>query len=593
MAEATAMGYKDFGGLPIGSPIKSPYIAGKHLESRSFDQIVGKQHTWLGILNLLNNFEKMHTPLLSMTEVEKNVIYVDGQNASFIYGIPYKLGCPYLVEVLCEGSKIGIGQQLFHIVLSENIYTYGDIITAHRRHGKQLLIVSQRDSGMAEAEITPYGNGFRYLVRLASGDLDDYIDEGLLQPQQEYEKIDQINGGEFSDDATGYTGMLGAGSNSRTGLQLHNYTVGTSDLALRYWVTADASLRKVNVSNINIPQLQFLGNNSSAMADVLNFYTKDQVKGYKDGKPVLSDVTMWLPSFILELGKELAALKEKKLLWSTGYYKVSNGREVVTGGLGYYQQIKQKGNHFYYSDFRQAWNIIMNFSSILYSAKYNVKPQDRRLKMKLGRGIYEKLQPYLKQYFEQDNKFTISGDHEALKGMLRQDKNGDLIYEPKMFKSVFYPNFGWIEFEVDDSLTMIDGDQKYQKYYEKYPESAFMIFIEDITSGLYTNAIPDNVKIDGGKMKQDLGNVVMIKRDGVPDSMEHKKGSGYISPALLSAVGASEREGVASDEKGLGITMRTHGEVWVQDPSRVLMIEFDPYGEKEHRDRFKPKLSVF
>ena len=74
--------------------------------------------------------------------------------------------------------------------------------------------------------------------------------------------------------------------------------------------------------------------------------------------------------------------------------------------------------------------------------------------------------------------------------------------------------------------------------------------------------------------------------------MEHRKGSGYIAPALLSAVGARESDGVAHSEKGLGITMRTHGELWVQDPSRVLMIEFDPYGVKEHRDRFKPKVGI-
>ena len=102
MAVAPGMQYKDFGGLPIGQPLKSPYVSGKHLESKTFDQIVGRQHTWMGILNLLNNFDKMHTPLLSMTELEKNVIYVDGQNASFVYGIPYKLGCPFLKEVLCE-----------------------------------------------------------------------------------------------------------------------------------------------------------------------------------------------------------------------------------------------------------------------------------------------------------------------------------------------------------------------------------------------------------------------------------------------------------------------------------------------------------
>lgn len=588
MAVAPAMQYKDFGGQQIGPPVKSPYVSGKHLESKTFDQIIGRQHTWMGILNLLNNFDKMHTPLLSMTELEKNVNYVDGQNASFIYGVPYKLGCPFLKEVLCEGSRIGIGQQAFHIVLSENIYTYRDIITAHKRNGKELVILSQRDSGREDAEIIPWGDGFRYLVRLASGDMDDYIDEGLLQPQQEYEKVGQINGGEFEDEKTGYTGILGAGSNSRTGIQMHQYIVGTSDLALEYWITADASLRNVQLNKINIPQLQFLGNN--AMADVLNFYTQDQVKGYKDGKPVLSDVTAWIPNFIVELGKELAGLKERKLLWSQGYYWRSNGREVITGGLGYYQQIKQKGNHFYYSDFRQAWNIIMNFGSILYQAKYNVRPEDRRLKMKMGRGVWEKLQPYLDQYFKTDNRYILTLDHPALKDVLKQDKDGDLIYKPARFKSVFYPNFGWIEFEVDDSLTWMDGDQKYQTYYEKYPESAYMIFIEDITDGMYTNAIPSGIKSE--KIKQDLGNVVMIKKQGVPDSMEHRKGSGYIAPNVLRAVGATESEGVSSYEKGLGITMRTHGEVWVQDPSRVLMIEFDPYGVKEHRDRFRAKAPL-
>lgn len=555
-------GYVNIGGVPLGEPISSPFDPKKHLEANSYNRIFGKDNTWLGILNLLDKYNKIKMPFISMTELSNNVLETDGPGSAFTFGIPFMKGCPFLLENLCaDNPKPGYGNQPFFIVLSENVYTYGDVITTDYRNGKQLRIQRIKDKG-PEAEIVPHLNGWRYMVALDGFDEEDYYPQEFLEEGTAYYKLFSLDGAEFDHTMSGYSGM---DEDSKTALQLYQYTVGTSDQAIHTWVTADATYKNYRLENKIHPAVAHL---QGASTDVLTYWT-----GAADGTG--AKAVFWIPQFIQKLGMELAKMKENFLLWNQGKSLITNGREKIVTGLGWYQQIKQRGNYDTYSDFRQLLNMVLNFSEKLFTVHNQVAPIDRVVRLKAGKLAYQELRKQFSQYFKTDNPFQVFADHPALikAGLLTNDNKGGLIYKPVQFNGIFFPEQGTLLVEHDPTLDRLDD------YLEHPAQSSYMsttsgtIFIEDITDGNFTNAIPTELK---GGMKHK--NTVMIKKRGYKDKLEFKVNSDC-SEELLSILGVpGQGKAVTSWNKGLEIRLSTHGELWVQDPSRVWLIEYDPYG---------------
>ena len=586
MAIGNAPQYRDFGGEQLGITLTNLFNPNKHLEANSFSSIAKPEGVWLGIMNYLEMYEDNYQPLISMAELTKNTIEIDGNQQSFLYGVPYKLGCPFIMDVLCENSKLGYGGSTFHVIISENLYTYGDLLMTHKRHGKGFIVVGSKEAG-DDAKIIPTNGGFRYLLKMASGNDIDYADHSEFKVGLEIERVDFVGGDEFTTESTSYTGNLLSNGSNRYGMHMHQFNVGVSDLSLSYLITADASLKNLEIKS-TLPQL--VGMPQEASTEIINFFSKEDfdAKGTK-----LNTVSAWIPKFMVKLAKELKDLQETKLMYSPGAI-FSNGREIRNRGMGLYPQIKAKGNHFYYNSPAQAFDLIKQMLSALYSDRHHIAIEDRYIDIELGEAIFERVQPMFKSYYESDNKIIFTGEHDALKGVLKQDPNNaqGLMYNPKYFTSVFYPNFGHIKIKKNMRLSLLDNNRKDTNYVNEYPESAWMILIKDVTDNSFTGA---NFKASGIKVPNGAGNMLYIKKKGVPDSMEYTIGSGYISPALLAAVGANGSNPGTRDTSfnGLKVTFRTHGEVFLQDASRMVIAEYDPDGEKENKERFTSKVSLF
>jgi hypothetical protein len=587
MSITSAPIYKDFGGQKLGITLSSFYNPQKHLESNSFASIAGPQQTWLGIMNYLEMYEQAYNPLVSMQELTKNTVFIDSNQHSFYYGQPYKLGCPFIMEVLCENNRLGYGGTSFHVVLSENLYTYNDILLTDRRNGKGLRVVPPNEAG-EDAKIIPYKGGFRYLLVMSSGDEKDYIDLSEIIPGwTEIERVDFSGGDEFVTESTNYTGNLLSSGSNRYGMDLYQFNVGLHDMSLSYLMTADATMRDIKQNPI-LPQL--VGLPAEASSQIINFFQKSDFAGKQGAMDKLKSTTMWLPKFLVALGKELKDLEEMKLMYSPGWTR-SNGREIIHGGLGLYPQIKAKGNRFFYSTPMQAYDLIKNMLVSLYSGKYNVPMNERRIKIELGDAIFEHIQPMFAQYFKSDNNYLLTLEHAAMKNVLTLDKNGEAVYKPLTFGSVFYPNFGWIEIVRNPYMSRLDSHKKNQEYIGRHTASSWMIFIKDITDSNFTKA-----DIKGSPVPANSGNLLYIKRAGIMDSMEYTVGSGYISPALLSAIGAGSNTSQSRDNSfnGVKLTMRAApSEVFLQDASRMIIAEYDPTGEREAREKCLAKTPIF
>lgn len=586
MAVVNTPQYKDFGGQKLAIQVGSMYNPQKHLESNSFSAISGPNMVWLGIMNYLEMYEDNYQPLISMSEMTKNTVYVDGNHTSFLYGQPYKLGCPFIMQVLCENSKLGYDNSTFNVIISENMYTYNDVLSTDRRFGKGMRIIPVSEGG-EDAKIIPMNGGFRILLGMASQDPNEFVDHSEVKVGTEVERVDFTGGDEFKTESTSYTGNLMGTGSDRYGMDFYQFNVGTHDLSISYLITADASLRNIGMQPA-IPQM--VGMPEQAQTDVINFFSKEQYAGMDaKGNAKIRGAAAWIPKFMVNLGKELKDLQETKLMYSTGWAR-DNGREKIYGGLGLYHQIKRKGNHFYYQTAKQAFDLIKNSLVSLYSGKFNIPLKDRFIDIELGDGIYEQIQPFFQQYFETDNKLIFDGSHPAYKDVLTRDSEGKLVYKPMEFGSVFYPNFGWIKIKRNTSLAMLDNYKKNRKYHGRYPESAYMIFIKDVTASNFTGANLKQMKVPGG-----AGNILYIKKDNVPDSMEFTIGSGYIAPALLSALGANANGAHSRDTSfnGVKVTLRTNGEVFLQDASRMIIAEYDPTGEREQTERAVAKAPLF
>lgn len=550
--------YVNLFGVPMGEPKRSPFEATKHLERNSFNHVYPGENKYLGIVNILTSFNKIRTPFISMTELSKNVLYVDKPGATLHFLVPFRSGCPFLKDHSAkETATPGKYLQPFFIYLTENVYTYGDVITNDPLNGKQLRIQTIKDRGY-DAEIVQAGELWRYMVALDNGDPEDYFPHEFLEEGTPFMKISSDDSSEFETVLSSIT------PNPGEALQEYAYTVGDSEFGVRAWATSAATAETFDFDKFEIPSLMHL---KGASTDVLNYWTIDE-KNRPVGK-------FWVPVLIEKMAAEIAKMKESKLLYGHGKYYVSNGREKILTGEGFVPQIKKRGNYDVYTDFDQLYTLISNFSEKLFTLRNNIPIGERRVKIRAGKLAYQELRKRFKQYFLTDNPFPVEADHPALikAQMLTFSPETGLLYKPVPFDSIYFPEQGYVFIEHDPTF-----DHLYD-YLEHPPMAGYgttssgMIVVEDVSSGSFTNAIPNGLK----DSNMDYKNVTLIKAKTAYEGINYKVGA-KVNENLKKVLGIQNGGVVSSFDKTLEIGMWTSGELWVQDPSRCWILEYDPFG---------------
>jgi hypothetical protein len=273
---------------------------------------------------------------------------------------------------------------------------------------------------------------------------------------------------------------------------------------------------------------------------------------------------------------ELAYMKEKRLMWGHGAVLQGAGRAKMRVASGYYPQIKNRGSYDTYSDFSQLPNKLKNILGHLYANRHDIPYQKRRAKFRMGAGAMIEMQKAFMTQFKSDNPFTILGDHKALEGMLTGSYDA-LVYKPIRVVSVQYPEVGVVEIVHDPVLDIIDVENPNNPYNGMYPNSSYMVFIEDLTDQDFSDAMPKSgYNVDSKDAFNNGSNVVMIKPKNYYDTMSFKIGSGC-NPTLKQYTGQSANSQVVStSDRGFGVEMLTCGELWVKDPSRVVLLEYKP-----------------
>ncbi|GAB3975854.1 hypothetical protein GCM10028806_34340 [Spirosoma terrae] len=531
----------------------------KHTEANTVTQMLGSQQQYLGLLKLWNHYQIVNTPIISMTELSGNVQYTNTMGEQLTYTVPYKTSLPKVLEDIAgDQDRVGIGREKFYTVLDTNRYQKGDILTYNRRIGVQCYVVF-------DEEVEPYSSGWKYCLRVKSTDPKAYVPRKFLQPDVEWFKIGHIKtewsteNSAISNDSDGYETLMFQTGETLQGLE-HVMTGNADMIELK---KIPEGMDKSLLNQYCNPHLASIVYMFETMGDPYDPNNKDR---YDRSKQVKGS-GRWMPTIIEMLYREQARMQEMHCMWNTGGVIYDGRGTMARVGMGLYPQLKT-GMYRQYSDTRQLLNILKDVVGTMFYGRSDLPMHMRRVKFEMGMGALIEIQKAFAQEYRKDNPFTVLADHPALKGLLSGDSM-NLRYGGFRFVSYNFPEAGEVMIEHNPALDF-EGTKSETTFYGRYPNSSYSILVKDLTDPTFSNAIPQGQvdSFNNGK------NIVMLKPKNYADTHTVFQIGDYCPDFLMQYAGAGKNAHISSgDFFGFKIKLFWAGEVWLKDPSRVILIE--------------------
>lgn len=497
-----------------------------------------------GLLALWNQRSIISTPLLNMTELKNNVMYLPNTEGRFRYSIPYDLGLPYIVEdVEPDNNKPGLDGQKFKIKLSENCYQNTDRIIADYRDGIELYVT--------EEEIYEEADGWVYTVQIVSRNRKGtFYPKEWLAPGTQYMKISNVNG-EYDTQKSSISS-----EGLRSGFMQLEMELGTGHRSVTHWVTGYGDMARVDESKN--PQLAFINQRLEGMGSTMVYANKDP-----KGNPIGSTIA-WQPTIEVLLRAEMEIMTEKDLMWAKGGFVTGSGRRSVRVGAGLYEQLRN-GNRYVYN--KISLSLIENAVANLFS-KSGIPVEQRHVKIMTGTGGLIQISKEIEDKYKQSVPFlTNTGDVPG--GVLFGDSmNLGFKYR---FTKFFSPVAGMIEFEINPALDNLNNSRTQDAFIGEYPIESYTYMIMDITDSKVSNAA---ARVDNVKYRVDDGfnsnaNIILVKPQNYGELYW-----GYVC-GTHSPFGPASMKGMmsANDFDGYKIWMKSYSNIWVKDVTRTLIIE--------------------
>ena len=499
--------------------------------------------TYKGMISLWNQRKLMSTPLISMTELNNSVVYVNNTEGRLMYSIPYDLGFPYISEDLTKDiDKPGIDGQKFKIKLSENCFTNTDILTYDLRDGITLYVT--------EDEIYEEADGWVYTVQIPSGNKKGtYYPKKFLAPGTQFMKITNVNGE--------YDTQKSSISSFRSGIMDLELQLGGGNRSVYHWITGYADMARFDESKH--PFLAYINQYAQQKGSTFVFYNKDA-----QGRPVPKS-TRWMSVVEALLWAEMKMMEEKDLMWNKGGVVQGSGRRSVRVGTGLYEQMRN-GNRVVYNTL--TLDIIENtLANLFYNS--NIPIDQRRTKVQVGTGALIEISKLLADDFKTYNPFLVPLN--ALPGNPLYGKDEMNIGYGFRFTSKKFPVAGTVEFEYNPALDGVQGNRVQDSLIGEYPIESYTLMIFDVTDNRITNAAG---KIKGVEYRVENGfnegsNIVLVKPEGYADTFW-----GY-EVGTHSPLGPSSMQGMfsSSQRDGYAIWMKNFSTIWLKDATRSVIIE--------------------
>jgi hypothetical protein len=515
---------------------QSEFKAGKYTDLNTIYQWYRRDSftNYKGMLALWNQRRLVNTPLLNMTELKNNVVYVNGPDGQFSYSVPYEIALPVVVENLMSGvAQPGIDGQKFKIKLNDNCFTNTDRITYDFRDGVELYIT--------EDQIYEDNGGYVYTVVVVSFDRKNaYFPPEYLKPGTQFMKISNSNGE--------YDTLKSSISNKFGSLKLTNQLGGGR--SVYHWITAYADM---------------LTCVDSSLANISSLYGDPGQKNYsmvmynldENGKPIKGSLR-WMAMVEAMLWAEMKKMEELDLMWSKGGIIEGSGRTPVRVGMGLYEQMRN-GNRVKYTTLTKAL-LDGVFGQLFYNS--GIPVEKRSVKVQCGSAALIEISKLIENEY---GKVPFMTDAKAV-GLLKGDRmNLNFGYR---FTSMEFPTAGHVEFEHNPAF-----DNTYNRAADglmgEFPLSSYTMAIFDVTDERQTNAamkMDTQFKLEDGFNTG--ANVCLVKPQGA-DGIVWGYELGTHSPSWMNKgpiYSTSQRDGYA-------IWMKSMSSIWLKDASRTVLLE--------------------
>lgn len=517
---------------------QSEFKAGKYTDANTIYSWYKRDSftNYKGMLALWNQRRLVNTPLLNMTELRNNVVYVNGAEGKFSYSVPYEIGLPVIVENVAVGNSTpGIDGQKFQIKLSEDCFTNTDRITYDYRDGVELYITED------EILQDPTG-GYIYTVQVVSFDRKNtYFPPDKLTPGVQFMKISNSNH-EYDTQKSSISTRFGS-------LRLENQMGGAR--SIYHWITAYADMLKVAD-----PGMQWISNvygDTKNSKSTMVMYNLDKM-----GNPVKGSLR-WMSMVEAMLWAEMKKMEEMDLMWSKGGVVEGSGRTPVRVGMGLYEQMRN-GTRVKYTTLTKAL-LDGVFGQLFYAS--GIPVDKRRVKVQCGTGAMIEISKLIENEFGKTPFLVNAKDI----GLITGTRNN--LGFGYRFTSMEFPTAGNVEFELNPAF-----DNQYNRTADgmigEYPVHSYTMAIFDVTDERETNAAS---KMDTSFRYEDGfnsgSNICLVKPEGM-DGIAWGYQLGTHAPSWMTSNGPTY---ATSQRDGYAIWMKSMSSIWLKDASRSVLLE--------------------
>lgn len=503
----------------------------------------------LGLLSLFNQMQLVNTPLLNMTELAGNTLYVNGDEGEFTFDVPYTLEMPTIREDL-SGSNPKVGQdgQWFEVIIGDGntdpIFSKTENIKADLRDGQQfeILEVGNRVSG-----------GFVYKLKLVTNDKFEYVDKRQLTVGTQYFSLGTVTGA-YDEHFSGINQSAGSMRllhriGSRTGVEM----------------TLTGGAQRLKIDGLNNVDNNF----AATVAPYLDPKNPDFMKmvGYNNGQGKIDKAkgVSLIPMYEILLYKQLMMNTEKRLMWGNGGVSQDQRNNFKYSAEGFYNQLKY-GNFLRIAKYTK--DIIIGVLSQVYKNRPDIPDTERFIEFQGGRGAVIELT----RIFAQEGALIanalglVLGNNSVnvIKGS--DSMNLEAGYR---FTKVFFSGFGHVSIKHNPAL-----DSEYNRYMDEQkvgglPKFSYTAMVLDVTDQAATNAFKPSKQVTFAKGFDNQANVYLVKNSGMP-GVKYTYINGRTS---THPVNVGKGTLASSRFDGETIILEEQSSVWLRDPGRTVLLQ--------------------
>lgn len=506
--------------------------------------------THLGVINLWNQMKWVNTPLLSQTELQKNVMFVNGMDSRVTFVVPYDLEGIRVIEDPNDSTiqKLGIDGQTFLVSFSEDTFQPNDIVTYDLRNGDRLFIRNY---------VTQVGEGHLYEVELLALPEEKkykYMSRQFLKPGTPYLKSD-ARIGEFDQEGSSF--------DARTAVMKFEHRFASHRM-VQHEITTYAEMLDTPKAGLtfNASVKNHLDPKKDNFIAAFGMLNKDTGKM----EPGSFKYATMVEAMILA---ELMKLEENALMWGTPGSVVGSRNKTKAVGGGLYHQMKQ-GYRRKITKYTKA--VLVELINYLFANRPDIKIEDRYIKIDCGQAAYRDLLVILK---DELRAMPVVLDNSSVNFVRKMGDSNNMVQKVSLgyqVQACFLTGFGTVELNHNPALDSYINRSMNEPMIGQYPKFSYTAMIMDVTDTMSTNAVDLGKNVEFAEGANKNANIFLMKPKGMSApqiTVVPGRGSKY---GMYSNGG---RNFAATMAPSTTIAIENASQIFLADPTRSALIEYD------------------